>query len=414
MERVLLSRQPICKPDRSIHGYELLFRDSENDFADVKDADEATAQVIVNTFMEIGLDEMVGPNAAFINVSPNFLLSDFCDALPADRVMLELLVPPFLDPKLVLRAKLLARAGYNIVVGDFAFHEKFSPLLEIASIVKLDYTSNTSKSLAEKILASKQRGLRTVVEKVERPDEFFLCKSLGADFFQGYFFCHPEFVKSTRLPLNRLTTLRLIGKLNDPNLTMNQLEESIRQDLSLSYKLIRYVGSAACGIRGQIQSIRHAAVLIGIDRLRIWASLILFSGIEEKLKELSIAAIVRARMCEKLAEEMKLKDADRFFLVGMFSLLDAMLNRPMKEIVESMNLSPEITQALVERKGPFSTVLNCVIAYERRDWPNVKCGDLPQEAIRTAYVKAMAWSIRTLNTCSDAIEGNPSLRTTGS
>jgi EAL and modified HD-GYP domain-containing signal transduction protein len=199
-------------------------------------------------------------------------------------------------------------------------------------------------------------------------------------------------------------TLRLIGRLHDPNVTIDELEQAIRQDLSLSYKLLRYVGSAACAVRGQINSIRHAATLAGMDRLRIWAGLILFSGIEEKLGELTITAVTRARMCEKIAEAMDLQQsADRCFLVGLFSVLDSMLGRPMPDIVESLHLAPEINSALINRQGELGSILECVIAYERRDWDNARCGSLNQEAVRSAYVKAMAWSIRTLNGFSDAI-----------
>ncbi len=403
----MLSRQPICRTDRTIHAYELLFRDNDADYASFRDDDQATVQVIVSAFMEIGLAELVGPHLAFINVSPNFLLSDFCEALPPDRVMLEMLQPVSLDPRLLLRIKLLVREGYKLVLGDFAFAPRFRPLLEQACVVKVDIINNSRMALEEMMAASQGLGLKTVAERVETLEQFTLASTLGFDWFQGYFFCCPEPIRSTRLPLSRLMTMRLIAKLNDSTLTINQLEEAIRQDLSLSYKLLRYVGSAACGVRGQVQSIRHAAVLIGIDRLKIWAALILFSGIEEKMKEMNVTAIIRARMCENLADAMKLSEAsERFFLVGLFSLLDAMLVRPMEQILESLNLAPEINQALIRHEGALGSVLECVIAYERRDWKNVRCGSLDQETIRTAYIKAMAWSIRTLNEFSGVVAGD--------
>lgn len=409
MDRVLLSRQPICRADRTTYAYELLFRDTEEDFASFRNDDEATAQVIVSAFMEIGLAELVGSNFAFINVSPNFMMSDFCEALPPERVTLEMLQPVHLDPRLLLRLRLLVRDGYRLAVGDFAFAPRFRPLLEMAYVVKIDLMNNSRMSLEEKIAISAKMGLKTVAEKVETPDQFKMACTLGFEWFQGYFFCRPETIRSTRLPLSRLMTMRLIARLNDPSLTVSQLEEAIRQDLSLSYKLLRYVSSAACAIRGQVQSIRHAAVLIGIDRLRIWAALILFSGIEEKARELNMTAVVRARMCENLAGSMKHSEsADRFPLVGLFSLLDAMLLRPMEEIVESLSLAPDIEQALLHYDGVLGSVLRCVVAYEKRDWRNVVCGDLDQETIRTAYIKAMAWAIRTMNEFAGAASAGDS------
>ncbi len=404
MDRVLLSRQPIYRSNMEIFGYELLFRDGDADQARFRDEDEATAQVIVNTFMETGLDEMVGNQRACINVSPKFVLSDFCEALPPERVVLELVGPVELDAIMVKRLQQLAAQRYDIAVGGFALSGKFRPLLDLAAIVKFDMLGGNWGEIERGAKQIDRRRLKLAAERVENAEQVRFCRDLGFDYFQGYFFCRPEFVRAPRLPLSRLITLRLIGKLHDPDVTLDELEQAIRQDLSLSYKLLRYVGSAALSLRGQIKSIRHAAVLAGIDRLKIWAGLILFSGIEEKMSELTVTAVTRARMCEKLAEAMKLgNSADQSFLVGLFSVLESMLGRPMQEILDSLHLAPEINEALQRRKGELGAILECVMAYERRDWENARCGNLDAETIRSAYVKAMAWSIRTLNGFSDAI-----------
>jgi c-di-GMP phosphodiesterase len=387
-----------------IFGYELLFRDGDTDQARFRDEDEATAQVIVNTFMEIGLYEMVGDRRASINVSPKFILSDFCEALPPNRVVLELVGPAGLDGAVLERLQQLVANGFDIAVGDFALSPKYRSLVELASIVKFDMPGGNWREIEYRIGQLNRDRIKLAAERVETAEQFQFCRDAGFDYFQGYFFCRPEFVRASRLPLSRLITLRLIGKLNDPEVTIGELEQAIRQDLSLSYKLLRYVGSAALSVRGQIKSIRHAAVLAGIDRLKIWAGLILFSGLEERMSELTVTAVTRARMCEKLAEAMNLgQAADQCFVVGLFSVLDAMLGRPMQEVLESLHLAPEINEALLNRHGELGAILQCVMAYERRDWENARCGNLDAEMIRSAYVKAMAWSIRTLNGFSDAI-----------
>lgn len=409
MERVLLSRQPIYRADMSPFGYELLFRNSDADRATISNEDEATAQVVVNTFMEMGLAQMVGEHQAFINVSKNFVLSNFCESLPPDRVVLELLEPDNVDPVLRKRLDYLRGHGYRFAVGDFALAEEFRPLLDFASIVKFDVINSPWHQVEKHLSALKRYPIAVAAERVETQEQFHFCRSVGFQYFQGYFFCRPEFIKSTRLPLSRLMTLRLIARLNNPNLNINELEEAIRQDLSLSYKLLRYVSSVAVATRGKIQSIRHAAVMTGIDRLKIWASLIMFSGIEEKLRDVTQTAIVRARMCEKLAEAMKSEQADRFFLVGMFSLLDTMLKTPLEEILSSLHLTPDIVNGILHNEGDFGVVLQCVLAYEKRDWDRVRCGNLDQETIREAYIKAMAWAIRSLNGFSDSIPHQASL-----
>jgi EAL and modified HD-GYP domain-containing signal transduction protein len=222
--------------------------------------------------MEIGLEKMVGRGLAFINVSKNFVLSDFCDSLPADRVMLELLKPDSVDKDLIQRLETLRSAGYRFAVDEFAFSDECRPLLEMASIVKLDVINSPWNRIERQLDILEPYQAKRAAERVETKEQFDFCKAAGFDYFQGYFFCRPQFIKSTRLPLSRLMTLRLIAKLNNPDLTLDELEEAIRQDLSLSYKLLRYVGSAACATRAQIKSIRHAAVLTGIERLKIWAT----------------------------------------------------------------------------------------------------------------------------------------------
>jgi EAL and modified HD-GYP domain-containing signal transduction protein len=191
MDRELLSRQPICHADLSIFAYELLFRDSEADKASIRDEDEATAQVVVNTLMEIGLHQMVGNQLAFINVSRNFLLSDLCEALPPERVVLELLDPIEIDSALDKRVHQLIGMGYQIGVGEFVFRSKFESLLERAHIVKFDLLANYGLFSSHVDTVSKYRAKRSA-ERVESPQQFNMCKSYGFDYFQGYFFCRPE------------------------------------------------------------------------------------------------------------------------------------------------------------------------------------------------------------------------------
>ena len=403
MDRVLLSRQPIYRADLSPFGYELLFRDSDTDRATIRNEDEATAQVVVNTFMEMGLSQMVGDGLAFINVSKNFVLSNYCESLPPSRVVLELIEPETVDSALLTRMQQMRSNGYRFAVGDFALAGEFRPLLDHASILKFDVINSPWNQIERHLETLKSYNIERAAERVETRDQFNFCRDHGFEYFQGYFFCRPQFIKSTRLPLSRMMTLRLIAKLNKPNLNISELEEAIRQDISLSYKLLRYVGSAACVTRAEIRSIRHAATMTGINRLKIWASLIMFSGIEEKLRDVTQTAVIRARMCEKLAEAMNKEEADRFFLVGMFSLLDSMLGTPLPELLESLHLTPDIVNGILHKEGDLGAVLRCVQAYESRDWGRVQCGNLDHETIRNAYVKAMAWAISSLNGFSDSI-----------
>ena len=165
------------------------------------------------------------------------------------------------------------------------------------------------------------------------------------------------------MPVNRIATIRLITKLNNPDIKFQELEEALSQDVSLSYKLLRYTNSAVCGLQREVESIRHAAVLVGLERMRIWASLILFSGMEDKPRDLIVTGAIRARMCEKLAESLKISQPERCFLVGLFSVLDAVFDRPLDHAYTYA--VPEALQSAVT-SAPFLT--QSAIGTTTRKW----------------------------------------------
>jgi len=398
MDRVLLSRQPIYAPNMSLFGYELLFRDSDVNRASFTDGGRATADVLVNTFMEIGLDELVGSHHAFINFERNMILQDYCESLPKDRVVLEVLetIEPD-DTAVIDKLKRLSANGYRIALDDFVCTDRNYPLLDIADVVKLDILQQNAATLPKTVKTLREFGVDVLAEKVETVEQFEFCKSLGFDYFQGYFFCRPQLVQSTRIPVNRMAAVTLISKLNQPDITLPELETSICCDLSLSYKLLRYVNSAGYGVSKSIDSIRHAAILVGLEKLKMWASLVLFSGLGEKPRDLIITGVVRARMCEELADVLRLPHKSHFFLVGLFSVLDAILDRPIQDVVTSLPLSPEINAALTRFEGALGKVLECVIAYEKQDWANVKYERLSTQTVRHAYVKSLGWALQSFN-----------------
>jgi EAL and modified HD-GYP domain-containing signal transduction protein len=393
-----MSRQPIYSAEMAVLGYELLFRDSEVNRASFSDGDQATAEVISNTFMDIGLQELVGQDLAFINFGRNLLMGNFCESLPSERVVLELLESVEPDDALLKRLAQLKAAGYRIALDDFVCADSSCRLLESAHFVKLDMIACDQEMIERSVAIIKKFPIQLIAEKVETREQFQLCRSLGFDYFQGYFFCRPEMVSSQRLPVNRLATIRLITKLNNPDIKFQELEEALSQDVSLSYKLLRYTNSAVCGLQREVESIRHAAVIVGIERMRIWASLILLSGLEDKPRDVIVTGAIRARMCEKLAEAVKISHPERCFLVGLFSVLDAIFDRPLQEIISALPLAPNIVTALLQHDGPLGSLLRCVLAYEQRDWSAAQNAvQLDSEAIAHIYKEAVMWSLRNLS-----------------
>ena len=306
--------------------------------------------------------------------------------------MLEILRSVDLDAAVTKRLEQLRAKKYRIALDDFVCQAAYSPLLQIADFVKVDLLRNDWSDIERKLSFLAKYPAKPVAEKVETREEVERCKAAGFELFQGYFFCRPHNVSVKQLPANRLPTLRLLSLLNKTNIKIQELEAVISQDVSLSYKLLRYINSAMCGLNRQVDSIRHATVLVGFEKMQIWASLLLLSGFETS-KEVILTGIVRARMCELLATASNLPHPERFFLAGLFSVLDVILDRPMEQIVSLLSLTEEIKDALLYFQGEIGGVVRCVLAYERRQWAEAAtCVRLAPKIIDRTHGEAFSWA----------------------
>ncbi|OGJ87254.1 MAG: hypothetical protein A2268_07605 [Candidatus Raymondbacteria bacterium RifOxyA12_full_50_37] len=396
MLEVFVGRQPIFDRQLNIFGYELLFRKYETDTkADIMDGDQATSQVILNTFMEIGLERLVGDGLAFINLTRSFVLEKYPLPIAKDRVVLEILESNIMDKALVEALKTFGSRGYQIALDDVVSPENLGPFLDIADIVKVDLMAVERSRLREYITEFRKHHVKMLAEKVETIEDFDLCKGLGFDFFQGYFLCKPNVVRGRKMPAMRLNTLRLLAELHNPNIEFQELENIVKQDVSLSYKLLRLINSAYYTRPVKVQSIRQALTLLGIKKVQAWVSLLFLSKIEEKPHELMHTAMVRAHMCELLAQKQKQKqkDTETDFTVGLFSVLDSLLDLPLAEVLSSLSFSDEINTALLQHQGRLGEELDCVLAYEKGDWDKVMdySHNKPSD-IRDAYLEALKWA----------------------
>jgi EAL and modified HD-GYP domain-containing signal transduction protein len=387
---VLLGRQPICRSNNRTMGYELLFRNSQANEAVIENPEQATAQVVVNAFMEIGLEKIVGSNLAFINVTRDFILGNHCKSLPKDRVVLEILENTVPDAELFKVLGDMHNTGYRFALDDFTFEESTKPLLPYVDYVKVDLRAIEREKLAAEISTIRRPNLKLVAEKVETFEEYEYCKKLGFHFFQGYFFCKPHIVQGGKVPVNRLSLCRLLAKLQDPEISMRELESIIGEDLSLSYKILRYINSAYVTLLRSVQSVGHAVRLVGTEHIRLLASMIMLTSIDEKPRELIYTSLIRAKMCEMLAARLGHKDREGFFTVGLFSALDAFLDRPMKEALEMLPLSDEIKNALLHHEGPLGDVLHYVLSYEQA-LDTMDLSRVQGETLRDAYLESIHW-----------------------
>jgi len=393
MSDIYIGRQPIYDRKLDVYAYELLFRAASDNSANFIDGDKATSDVIVNTFLEIGLDNIVGNRLAFINLTRAFFVGEHTISLPRDRVVLELLEDIEADEEVVDSVKRLADQGYSIALDDFIYHESLQPLVQLADIVKIDIMSMSRDEIRDHVHALRQHPLRLLAEKVETQEEHDYCMELGFDYFQGYFFAQPKVIRGQRLPNNRLAILKLLSRLQDPEISSKQLEELIAQDVAFSYRILRYVNSAAYAPPRKIESIHQAVVRLGLQTIKSWTALLAMSQVDNKPAELVVTAMIRGKMAEEMARALDADQPDSFFTVGLFSALDALMDNSMEEILTQLPLADHIAQALLHKGGGLhGEVLNCVLAYERGEWENLGCSELGTHRIRNCYLEAVQWA----------------------
>jgi EAL and modified HD-GYP domain-containing signal transduction protein len=380
--KVFIARQPIFDPALSVVGYELLFRGANQNVAIISDHDEATSTVVMNAFTEIGLDNVVGERRAWINVSRDFLLGGLARALPRGRVVLELLEDQQIDDALIESLEDHRAHGYEIALDDFAGDEAMLPVLPHVDIVKVDLFGRDAATVAGDYRRLARHDLTLLAEKVETREEYEHCLELGFDMFQGYFFCKPERMEARGVAPNKLSMLQLVAALQDPKIEIRQLETLVTRDVALSYRLLRYINSAFFGLRREVDSINRALMLLGIANIKRWATLSIFAGVDEKPRELIETALVRGRFCEIAGEGNK----DQLFTLGLFSVVDALMDAPMEDVLASIPFPNEMREALIAHSGPRGELLAAALSFERGEFSP------PTHKYGAAYIEAMAWA----------------------
>ena len=392
-----VGRQPIYGGEVDVFAYELLYRGGDANQANFLDGDSATANVMLNTMLEIGLEQVVGNRLAFINMTSNLILGQLCQTLPKNQVVLEVLEDVKPTASIIDALTDLSEQGYTIALDDFIYHESLRPLVDIANIVKVDVMALSHEEIQEHVLWLQEYPVKLLAEKVESHEDFEYCKTLGFDYFQGYFFCKPKIIAGARVPANRIAILMLLAKLQEQDIEISKIEREIKSDLSLSYKLLRYVNSAHCGLPRKVDSIGQAACMVGIDKLRMWVTLMSLASMEEKPFELLVTATVRAHMCEQLGRALQQNEVEKFFTIGLFSVLDGFFDCELSEVLDSLPLTSEVRNALLDRTGLLGEVLQCVIAFEQGRWKDVQCAQIDLSIIQNAYLEAIQWSSNILS-----------------
>lgn len=375
-------------------GYELLFREGSPGGGPRASGDACTAQVVLNTFLEIGLDSVVGPHTAFINATRSFLLDRMALHLPPARVVIEVLEDVVPDPEVVEAVTELRRRGYLVALDDFLLDSIAMPMVPLADIVKVDLQQVAKVDLPNYSARLARPGLRLLAERVETPDQFAACARLGFEYFQGFFLARPTVVQGTRRPSHHLSALRLLALLERSDANIDEVLEAISCDPALSYRLLQVINSAAFGLRRPVDSLRQALIMLGLRRVHGWVTLMVLGGLSDRPPELLATALLRARMCELLGEQIDAGRGPAYFTTGLLSLLDVMLETPWSDLVAHLPLSPEVLAATTRCEGGMGELLQAVVHYERCEWDRVRLPSLRTADFRKAYLDAIAWTQR--------------------
>lgn len=388
-----VARQPIYTARGDVEAYELLYRSGNVGAAgDVGLRESST--MLVNAIGAFGFDALVGAKRAFINISEELLLCSGIEMLPQDRVVLEILENVCPTPEVLQGVQRLKEAGYMLALDDYTCQPELEAFLPLVDIVKFEVMGADPQHLRPRLRGLRSKGKKLLAEKVETIDEFRMWRDEGFSLFQGYFFAKPEVLSGKAALCNHGALVELLAKLHDPLVDIDEIERIISQDAGLSFRLLKMLRSAALGLSSRLGSVREAVFYLGLKKTSALATILMLSNVHQKPTELLQTALVRAHFCEDLAHGLRLPNPDSYFTLGLFSLLDAMLDLPMAEIVEQLPLSEEVSQALAatESDNLMARVLAFVVDWECGRSNELQGYDLQPLGPSQMYVHALARS----------------------
>lgn len=359
---VMIGRQPIFDRDYRVVAYEILFRGS-------READEhcMTSQVIVNTMLDLGIDAVAGTAPMFFNVDEAFLLNseELGSALPADKVVLEILENVPATPEVLAACKRLKDQGYRLALDDVLTVEHAEAFIDYIDLIKLEWPDLQDRTDFMKRM--RKYDVSFLAEKIDSYDDAIQASELNIDYFQGYFFCRPELVTGTKPPESKVSVLRAMQQA----LTATSIDDMfavVKQDVSLSFRLLKYINSAAFGLRREVESIEQALTLLGLKNIRRWLTLLTMTSLSEnKPREPMRQGLYRARFLESLARQLGEKEIDDDFMMGLFSILDALLDQPIERSLSEVSLAPHVHEGLTDPGSEMGQKLELVKALERGD-----------------------------------------------
>lgn len=391
-----VGRQPVFTANLQLAGFELLFRANASSGAagPMPAGTQATAGVLVDSIFNIGLEELIEDKPAFVNMTRDYLIGAAPLPFGPDRFILEVLEDVSLDADMLAALDGLRAKGYRLALDDVErWHPELADALPLVEFVKIDVLAVAEAELPLLVQNLRAFPVTLVAEKVETWEMLDRCKALGFDLFQGYFLEKPKVVEGAKIPHNRLALLQTLARLQDPECDFEDIQEIIGADPGLSLKLLRLANSSMYGLRKKVESLHQVVIFLGLDTIKQWTCLILISQYSHKPRILTTLALMRARLCQLIASGRGRQDlATPAFTVGLFSVLDALMDRPLPEVLGNVQISDELRAALLQREGVLGEILSAVVALEHGQWEIAELMLGPNGSAEPVWLDALRWT----------------------
>lgn len=394
-----VARQAIFDKNKNVYAYELLFRNGkENCYPEFVKPDEATSKLLANSHLNLGLDDITGGKPSFINFYEDTLLYKFPTSLDSNNVVIEVLETIPISEKLLEACKHIKSLGYTLALDDHDFDPKWDIFLPHVDIIKVDVLESSYETIAKHVPKFLNAGVKLVAEKIETLEEFDRYEKLGFDYFQGYFFAKPEVLEKKSLPSTKVSMVELMSISSQVDFDFDKINDVVERDVTLSYMLLRFINNPMVNKRYKISSLRHALNFMGEVEIKKFIALIALANLNDnKAPELVNLSLVRAKFCELISKaKNESENPPKGFLVGLFSLLDALLDQTMDEVLERLPVMDEIKDALTDKESSLRDYLILARAFEQADWRTIKRVakplELKQKQLHLYYNNALVWA----------------------
>lgn len=396
---IFLARQPIFNRDKNVIGYELLFRNGYDNVYGGVDGNEATLQVIANSFYEFNFKSVSDDKKVFINFTEKLITEEIATILPNDNVVIEILETIEPTKEIINACKKLKERGFILALDDFVFDKKYTELIKLIDIIKVDFIiskCSERKKIFDLLKINKE--IKFLAEKVENIEEYNEALDMGYSYFQGYYFSKPVIMSAQSIPSNKYTTLEIFKLINKKDFDFAELEALILKDVGLSYKLIKILKSSAYCIKNEINSIKYAIAFLGEKEIVKWLYVALLNDLKgNNSNELIKISLQRARFCELICNSNNYKEkAFSAYMAGLLSVMDAILNCPMEAIIKDLYISEEVKDGLIKEENIINSILKLSISYGRGEWENVleyvEKLNIDMDKMPQIYLETLKWT----------------------